>query len=260
VSDLSLNLFQIPIQREGFVGPSSTEFQVMREIDAGFGVGSLHDGTRRRLVDVLVQRRLAESEERERKRRRREARWRGIAAGEIEPTFATEAGAARFSRRRRDLDVREPEELLSVDAAAQKLGVSRNALDVRIARGAVRVIREGNRVLVPVAEVERLTAPLISEDGQPAMRLVDVQERLGLSRDQLQGRIRRGLIPVVKLANGRNAIAVSVVEAMERESADPLSSPPSPPSSASRCPDPLDRLIAAVDAAAAPWVGLNPPR
>jgi excisionase family DNA binding protein len=242
VSDLSLNLFQIPIQREGFVGPTSTEFQVMREIDAGFGVGSLNDGTRRRLLDRVVRRRLAEAEERERKRRRREERWKLIQAGEIDPEFQTETGKARFSRRR-DLDVREPEELLSVEEAAQKLGVSRSALDARIARGAVRVIREGNRVLVPVAEVERLTAPLVSEDGQPAMRLVDAAKRLGLTGDQMQGRIRRGLVATVTLVSGKKAIAVEVVEALEREAVETPSSPSSS--------DPLEALAAAVDAAPA---------
>lgn len=57
-------------------------------------------------------------------------------------------------------DAAPNEALLSVPAAAQRLGVGRSTLYVLLARGALEAVRIGRRTLVPTTSVERLIAAL----------------------------------------------------------------------------------------------------
>lgn len=52
----------------------------------------------------------------------------------------------------------QPRKAFSIAEAAESAGVSRSTIKVQIAQGRLRVTRLGRRVLIPVAELDRLLA------------------------------------------------------------------------------------------------------
>jgi excisionase family DNA binding protein len=76
---------------------------------------------------------------------------------------------------------------LTIDQAAQALGLSRSTVKRRIGDGTIRVAKVGTSVRVPAAEVDRLLAPLERNGGEYWMHVTDAAARLGID----DARIRR---------------------------------------------------------------------
>ena len=152
---------------------SSTRLQALGEAAASLGPYYANGRIRDRYVRDLLERRRAEERERAERRRKREARWAAVAAGEREPLpldvvlamhsdFAGVEAPRLVAPKPKPAPARvaEPSEpCVTVNEAAEKLGLRPATLRQRVLRGAVRAIRAGRgKVLVPVAEVERLRA------------------------------------------------------------------------------------------------------
>lgn len=185
--------FQLPSVREGYVGPSSTEFQALLEAQAVLGGSYVVEPLRLRYIARLLSRRRAAEAERARKRLRRDERWREIASGEREPELwaavversedeplelANDPYGNLLDAVQRVAQDDEPaeeatEEAVTVAEAAKRLGISTPALRMRINRnGTVRVLRRDEGVRVPVAEVERLRSKVAPAalGGNPDVR------------------------------------------------------------------------------------------
>lgn len=89
------------------------------------------------------------------------------------------------------LDALEPERLLTTTEAARVLNIrSVNTLKLLLRREGIRVVRRGNRTMVPLAEIERLQTSELVRGIRASDRMHDAIESLGgsagLSDDELE--------------------------------------------------------------------------